>query len=532
MAQKVRMPDGVLVSFPDDMPREEIRALIEAKFPKEAASRQPKQSASDPLMLPSQAMSGVNEGIANIMSLPTTVANAALSVGPAIFNAVTGENRPVPLVEQATKGKSWIPDPGADARDVMTETGMIREKTDDVGGQVVRRIGEEIGAAVPFLGTAGKVGASLKALGSVAGSGAGAAAAEQIAPDNPLAETAGQLLGGLTPGAIGASLRKSVAAKAAPSVEELTTEARGLYESARKSGVVAPQPATKQLAADMRQIAVDNEIILPSGAINSTYPKINSALSAFDEYAAGTMSVGRMQAVRRNLQDAVNSLDKGEQRIGLLMLKKFDDFTSNLAPQLREANAIYHRAMKGELIDQAIELAGSRAGQFSGSGFENALRVEFRRLERDLIKEKLVGFSDEEIAAISKVARGDNITNVLRGLGRMAPTGALSFGVGGPGMFAVGNALGGPMGGAALSGATMGTGLLARGAATARTSGAANNAGALVRRGEGAGPFLKPSDAPALQAVGAGVAAANDNPPTKRSTVTLREMMARGGQLR
>lgn len=41
MAQKVKMPDGVVVSFPDDMPREEIKALIEAKFPEQV-----KKSAS------------------------------------------------------------------------------------------------------------------------------------------------------------------------------------------------------------------------------------------------------------------------------------------------------------------------------------------------------------------------------------------------------------------------------------------------------------------------------------------------------
>lgn len=37
MAQKVRMPDGVLVSFPDDISREEIAALIAEKFPEETA---------------------------------------------------------------------------------------------------------------------------------------------------------------------------------------------------------------------------------------------------------------------------------------------------------------------------------------------------------------------------------------------------------------------------------------------------------------------------------------------------------------
>lgn len=39
MAQNVRMPDGVVVAFPDDMPREEIRALIEEKFPDVAQSQ-------------------------------------------------------------------------------------------------------------------------------------------------------------------------------------------------------------------------------------------------------------------------------------------------------------------------------------------------------------------------------------------------------------------------------------------------------------------------------------------------------------
>ena len=46
----------------------------------------------------------------------------------------------------------------------------------------------------------------------------------------------------------------------------------------------------------------------------------------------------------------------------------------------------------------------NRAAQFSGSGFENALRTEFRNLAQN--PKRLRGFSAEEQAAIRRVARG------------------------------------------------------------------------------------------------------------------------------
>lgn len=47
MAQKVKMPDGVVVAFPDDMPKEEIRALIEEKFPQAAPKQAQPLPAAD-----------------------------------------------------------------------------------------------------------------------------------------------------------------------------------------------------------------------------------------------------------------------------------------------------------------------------------------------------------------------------------------------------------------------------------------------------------------------------------------------------
>lgn len=265
----------------------------------------------------------------------------------------------------------------------------------------------------------------------------------------------------------------------APSVEALKDEAGQLYDAARASGVEMSQAGTTRLSDEMFDIARQEGLVSPTGRVASSYPKIAEALRVFDDYAAGTMDVAQMQAVRRTLQDAAGSLDAGERRLGAVLLEKFDDVVEQGVPELAEAASIYHRAKKGELIETAIELAASRAGQFSGSGFENALRTEFRNLDRQIIKGQLKGISDHEAEAIRKVANGGPIENALRLVGKLAPTGVVSAGIGGGAGFAAG----GPVGAAAV----MGTGAVARALATAAQARNAQVASALMRRG---GPHM------------------------------------------
>lgn len=282
---------------------------------------------------------------------------------------------------------------------------------------------------------------------------------------------------------------REAAKTAAPSIEDLKTQAGALYDAARNSGVTMNQKGTISLSDEMFQIARDEGLVSPTGRIASSYPRINDVLKTFDDFANGSMDVSQMQATRRTLQDAAKSADAGERRLGTIMLKKFDDVVDQGVPQLKDANALYHRAKKGELIDTAIELAGSRAGQFSGSGFENALRTEFRNLDRQIIKGQLKGITDEEAAAIKKVANGGPLENAARWLGKFAPTGVIpAIGAGG-GMFAIGNAIGGPAAGGIAAGTALGSGALARKIATGMQSKNAAIASALMRRG-GTAPVL------------------------------------------
>jgi hypothetical protein len=133
-----------------------------------------------------QAISGVNEGIANTVGfIPDAINNAIIGPAMAGINAVAGTDfKPS---EKPFLGQQNV-------REMMGPA--IAPATADPGKQMVRRVGEEFGAAaIPVAGLASRVAQPLRMIaaeaGLTAGSGAGAAAAEQIAPDNPWTELAG-----------------------------------------------------------------------------------------------------------------------------------------------------------------------------------------------------------------------------------------------------------------------------------------------------------------------------------------------------
>lgn len=157
-----------------------------------------------------QFASGMSEGAASFLSLPNTVELGLRSIGPAIGNAFGGDF--------AYPTESFLPDVGASFRNFAGNTGALSAPSEDPGGQIVRRIGQELGAnAIPMMGpvagansvaNALRIGATETALAGSSGLGAGVA--QQLAPDNALAEMAGQAVGlGAGAAALG-GLRKLV----------------------------------------------------------------------------------------------------------------------------------------------------------------------------------------------------------------------------------------------------------------------------------------------------------------------------------
>lgn len=141
-----------------------------------------------------QGLSGVNEGIGNFLMLPNIAEMGLRSIGPAIGNALGGDF--------AYPQESFLPNVGASYLRLSDDIGAIKPETDNTVDQVSRRVGQEIGASLPaiLLGGSGAtqpIRTIASELGIATGSGLGAATAQQVFPDNPWAEMAGQAVGGI-----------------------------------------------------------------------------------------------------------------------------------------------------------------------------------------------------------------------------------------------------------------------------------------------------------------------------------------------
>ncbi|MFC0246402.1 hypothetical protein ACFOLL_04365 [Falsochrobactrum ovis] len=449
----VKMPDGTLVRFPDDMPREQIRDMIASKFPEVVPQH------SNGSGYGQQAFSGLLEGATGALGAPVDLVNNFL-VKPAVsgVNALLGTN--LKASESPLGGAAGL------------RQGLaISPESQEKGVQIARRVAQSVGgAAVPAAGTARTMGQVAAQLATGFGGGVGGAAAQQLAPGNIGAEIAGDLIGGLATGGTIAGLanrsaRKS-AEKAVPTVEQLKEQASGLYQKAEKNGVTATQQQTKNLADEFRGIAEREGLIYPDGQVSASYPKAAEALRMTNAYSKGEMNPTQMQVVRDTLSDAAYTTEGKESRIATQMLKKFDEFTAPLAPEFPQARQISQRYLKGEKLEKLRELAKNASNNYTQSGFDNALRQQYRGLSDRIIKGQEGGWSPEQIAAINRVANGTPVSRLATWAGKAAPKGVVSTGasVGLP--FYIGNAFGGPQVGILASLGTAGGGFAAQTAAS------------------------------------------------------------------
>lgn len=424
----------------------------------------------------SQGLSGVNEGLASTLGMPVDLATMALNAVPAGIDAVAGTN--LGRIENPVLGSEWWRERGRD-------TGSIRPENE--AGRFVRRVGQSAGAAaIPIAGTAGSLGQAARLAVPAVMGGVGAATAREVAPGNPIAEIAGEVLGSLgTAGGMAAAGRRSAqraAVRAVPSTDQLRQQASDLYDVAESRGIVAGPAVTTRISTQIRDIAQREALITPTGRVSEAYPRAAEAMRTLDDYAGHDMNPRQIQVIRETLADAVGATRGKERRIARMMLNAFDAQTTPLAPELAQARGIASRYLQADTIRRTRELAEARAAQFTGSGMENALRTEFRNLDRRITRgqEQL---NPDVAQAVRNVSRGTPTSNAARAVGRLAPTGVVSAGLGGGVPFMAGNALGGPGLGGAFAAGTMTLGAAGRGLATRQTEAAARMAEIIARNG-------------------------------------------------
>jgi hypothetical protein len=301
-------------------------------------------------------------------------------------------------------------------------------------------------------------------------------------------EKVGNFLGRMTGGSVAsAPIEMAARARYATPLEgafskqdQVRMAAETAYQRARQAQVVIRGEAVGGLSDEL------GRVLQAEGYASGLHPRVTSAMQEVGNRVGTEMSLEEAERVRRILKNAAASQQPDERRIVMAMIDKFDDFVKNLTPEqtlsgatregvrkLGEARQLWSRMSKGEQIEGLIEAARNRASQYSGSGFENALRTEFRQFTANQRNRRF--FTPDEWRSLIRVSRGGTIENFFRYIGKLAPTGVVSGGV----ASGAGYAAAGPAGAVAVPVAGLG----ARSVATRMTLRNAELAADLARTG-------------------------------------------------
>lgn len=256
-----------------------------------------------------------------------------------------------------------------------------------------------------------------------------------VAPNlEPVARVAGALAAG--PAGVAATAKRGVV----PDTEALRALKNAAYQRAEQSGLVVQGPSFDRLVAGIVHKA-KNEGIHPK-----LTPDSHAAISdLIQNVGKGPLTIQKIDELRKVVGIASQSLKPADRRIAGIVADRIDDFIDNLKPSdvaagdpraaaqsLREARGLYRQFRKSEKIDQILEEAGLRAGQFSVSGKENAIRTGFRQLAMKIARDKREAnrWTPAERKLIKQLGNMGSAVNMLRNLGKLAPLSQLMLGSG------------------------------------------------------------------------------------------------------
>lgn len=411
-------------------------------------------------------------------SLISGPASGLAGIGAGISNAFGFTDTPAAdVVERVGSAMTYQPrtDEGQAGMDFLSLPIRWLAKGADVAGDAVSRTPMLPSPYIPaqYAGTGAGPGAAT--IGNTLVQAAPAVLGGIVKPRGTPAISRGVGAGkGKSPSAAPAAPRSPGLGGVPPTIEELAAQSKAAYKRASDAGVnIAPESfATLKTRV--------NVTLKKEGIDPTLHPQTTAALKRINE-TNGVVSLDQLETLRKIANDA-RGAGKADGRLAGKIVDDLDDYMENIGRKdittgdpkgfaaLQEARGLYSRKMKAEEISRLIKRAEINAPNFSASGFENALRTEFRALAKN--DKKMRRFTPEERAVIERVAKGGKVENALRMLGKMAPTGVVS------GMFGVIASAGIP-GGAALPVAGLG----ARYAATRMTKANALRAEETMRRG-------------------------------------------------
>lgn len=240
--------------------------------------------------------------------------------------------------------------------------------------------------------------------------------------------------------------RPAASPRAVPkTAAELRTEANAAYARADAAGKgeIVRQESLGDFTARTERSLVDQAIDAELDPM--TVKAMNMLMEESTRPGIAGHSPQGLEILRRKLLKAEGQAHRsgnaGDARQVSQIIDDFDDFANNLVEgkdiigtnagataesiaARTQARELWARMKRTQTIETLVERARDSAPALSQSGFENALRLEFKSLARN--ERRMRQFSPEERAAIQKVSRGGVAQWAARRVASIAPRGPVS----------------------------------------------------------------------------------------------------------
>jgi hypothetical protein len=351
---------------------------------------------------------------------------------PAADALVGGINTFLPEQRQLTA-------PSQGMRQLLDTVGLGGIKPESRGERVAEAAGEALasagGGVMPRL-----AGAKAGTMGGTLASEMGKAPLAQTITA-PISGGASQAVGEVTGSPLAAVLAGAapgVAAGVRPrmrgdadALENVRTAREGAYDAVQSTGVLIDDSAFRN---SMFDITKD----LRKEGFTPTNPKFQGLASAIEELQTNAMpkDIVELQAMRKVITESADPRDPSQYRMMAILRNRFDDYLDNISSKeiltgdaeglkaWRNARELFNKERKAEVFQDMLTNAPTQKGGFSQSGMENYLYNELKKLSRN--KDKMRVFNQAEQAAIMEAAKGSGLQQVLKFIGRFAPTGPVA----------------------------------------------------------------------------------------------------------
>lgn len=426
----VTLPDGREAEFPDTMSAAEIEAVLRKQFPQPEGAVERAAGVVGRAVAPTVTGAALGGRFGPVGAL---VGSAALPIGDLLnsilnigYEPITGRKLQMPSkIAQDFLTRQGVPA----APETQTETEKIVSAGLSAGANVpqqVRALSTLATQAATPMGRAiaGQlaVGPGAQAVAAPVGAMAGEATMQET--NNPLLAMGAAALAG---GAAGVRPRQMEMAPSSQALENISTNR---YQTISQSGIKFDSNA---FTSDMDSIAKGLRV---EGYTPKAYPKLAGAIEELTSQAQ-PKDWTELQALRKMIKGGQKSVDPEERRLASILLDEYDNYLMTVSPTKvvsgqakdfgktwQEARDAYSKMKKAEVFEDILETAKLDRSKFTMSGAENSMAQQLRNLAKNDKRMRL--FTEDEQKAIRKAAEGGTVQNLLKFVGRFAPTGPVS----------------------------------------------------------------------------------------------------------